>query len=318
MSSENAHFLQTMLPVFFVLAMGYYAGWRGRVDNRRPDALVVVLMQFALPCSLFLGIGSASPAMLRTQLPLLLLLVAVMLLTYGITYLLTSRWTGASASESAVQALTVSFANNVAIGLPLLTHLFGAAGQLAVMCGIVGGALVVSPLTLVLLECAAARNGGEPVPKRVRKALSISLRRPVILAPAAGLLLPLTGHTLPQLFVPSFDLIGKVTIGLALFLTGVILSAQAFRLSRAVLVGVALKNFVQPALVVCLLLLFRMHGLLGKEAFLLACVPAGFFGTVFGARYQVASLESSSTLVLSTLLSIITLPAAIMLAAHLP
>jgi len=321
MSSQSVAFLQTILPVFFVLALGYYAGKRKRVENTHPEALIALLMQFALPCSLFLGVGSAPPAVLRSQAPLLLMLVCMMLMTYGLAFFVARKWLKSSISEAAVQALTIGFANNVAIGFPLLTKAYGAPGLLAVTCGILSGALVLSPLTLVLLECEAQRKlAGEHLSMRqsVGKALAISLRRPVILAPALGLLLPLTGHTIPVMFVSSLDLIGKATIGVALFLTGLILSAQPFRLTKGVVSGVLLKMVVQPCLLFGLLWVFHIHGLVAKEALLLSCVPAGFFGTVFGARYRVGSVEAGSVLALSTLLSAGTLPVALMLAARLP
>ena len=105
---------------------------------------------------------------------------------------------------------------------------------------------------------------------------------------------------------------------MALFLTGVILTAQRFQFSIGMAVGVLLKNIAQPLLVWALLSVFHVHGVIARDAFLLACVPAGFFGTVFGARYRVASAEAGSTLVLSTLLSAVTLPLAVTLASHIP
>ena len=52
-----------------------------------------------------------------------------------------------------------------------------------------------------------------------------------------------------------------------------------------------------------------------RQGVLLAAVPAGFFGTVFGARFGVASVEASSTLIASTLFSIVTLSLVIYLTA---
>jgi predicted permease len=310
----------TILPVFFTLALGYYAGLRGRVDNKDPHALIAVLMQFALPCSLFLGIGSAPPAVLRSEFPLLLLLAGVMLASYGLTYFLSRRFGGATLGEAAVLSLTVAFANNVAIGLPLLSRVAGPGGQLAGMCGIVAGALVVSPLTLVLLEIHAQQASGSTDPRgqRVLKAIGTSLRRPVILAPALGLLLPLTKHSMPALGTACLETLGKGTVGLALFLTGLILSAQPFRVSRGVVLCVLLKNFGQATLFVGVVYALHLHGPVAQQGFLLTCVPAGFFGTVFGARFRIASQEAGSTLVLSTLLGAATLPLAVFLATRLP
>jgi predicted permease len=113
------------------------------------------------------------------------------------------------------------------------------------------------------------------------------------------------------------NLIGVATAGVALFLTGLILSAQPFHLGGNAITGVLLKNVVQVAL---MLLIVRLTGTVSpaaREAVLLAAVPAGFFGTVFGARFGVASVEASSTLIASTLFSIITLPIVIYATANM-
>jgi predicted permease len=174
-------------------------------------------------------------------------------------------------------------------------------------------------MTLVLLECDAAVDEGASLPmlKRLGPAVGASLRRPVILAPLCGLVLPLTGQHIPMVAASALDLVGKATVGLALFLTGLILSAQRLQVSGAVVSGVLLKNVVQSALVFALIVVFHVRGDIAREAFLLAAVPAGFFGTVFGARYGVSSREASSTLVLSTCMSLLTLPAAILLSGYL-
>jgi len=318
MSSIETIFLTALVPVFFGLGLGYYAGHRGRVDNRNVAALNVTLMHFVLPCSLFLGVGRTPPAVLRSQFPLLAILGIAMIAIYALAFLLERKVFRKSSSEASVQALTVSFSNNVAVGLPLLSSLFGASGLLAVAAAIVAGVLIISPITLVLLEYNAdAENNARPLLKRLGPAMLSSIRRPVILAPLCALIFPITGHLLPASAAQTLDLVGKATTGLALFLTGLILSAQAVKVSSGVACGVLLKNIAQPALVVLLVFLFHQHGEIAREAVLLAAVPAGFFGTVFGSRYGVSSADASSTLVFSTLASIITLPIAITLCGHL-
>jgi malonate transporter and related proteins len=318
-SEINTIFIEALVPVFFGLGLGYYAGLRGRVDNRNVAALNTTLMHFVLPCSLILGVGRTPPAVLRSQFSLLAVIALAMLAIYGIAFWLERRIFHKTAAEAAVQSLTVAFSNNVAVGLPLLSSLYGAPGLVAVAAAIMAGVLVLSPITLVLLEChaAGAEASFQPLWKRVEPAVLTSLRRPVILAPLCALLLPLTGHALPGIAAHALDLVGKAAVGLALFLTGLILSAQPLRISPGVACGVVLKNIVQPAIVVLLLLLLHLHGDIAREAFLLAAVPAGFFGTVFGARYGVRSHDASSTLLLSTVLSIVTLPAAIALSGYL-
>ena len=306
-----------LLPVFFVLALGFYAGKRGRVDNRNTASINVLLMHFALPCSLFLGIARTSLPLLRSQVPLLAVVAVAMGLTYALQFYLNRRFFHIALRESAVGSLTSSFANNVAVGIPLLVSLYGPPGLTAVAVGIVVGALLLSPLTLVILESQQASTGTQ-WPKRFAAACLASVRRPVVLAPIAALLFLLAGFKLPVFLTNSLDLIGKSTVGLALFLTGLLLSSQPFHFSMAVFTGVLNKNFMQPAIAAALVILFRLPTDLGREAFMLAVLPAGFFGTVFGARYGLNSVEMNSILVLSTAVSIVTIPLAYGLSLFLP
>jgi malonate transporter len=60
-----------------------------------------------------------------------------------------------------------------------------------------------------------------------------------------------------------------------------------------------------------------MSGEIVREAILLAAVPTGFFGMLFGLNYGVRSQAIGSTLTLSSLLSVITLSAAILLTSQM-
>ena len=97
-----------------------------------------------------------------------------------------------------------------------------------------------------------------------------------------------------------------------LFLTGLILSAQPLMLNATVASGTLLKNVVHPLFAAALAVAFAVPHQVGSEAILLCAVPAGFFGVLFGLRYGVVSQEAGSTLILSSLLSAVSLPIAIL------
>jgi malonate transporter len=59
--------------------------------------------------------------------------------------------------------------------------------------------------------------------------------------------------------------------------------------------------------VVGILTLMPLSGDAGRVAILLAALPSGFFGVLFGLRYGLESHDAGSTLILSSALSIITL-----------
>jgi malonate transporter len=307
--------LNSLAPVFFVLILGYAAGLMGMVDNKNVASINIMLMNFALPCALFLAIARTSTKILEQQYRLVAALALAMILIYGITWVLQRRLFQLQPGEAAVQSLTVSFSNNVAVGLPLLLSMYGPVGTIAVAAGIGVGALVISPITLVILESGTDKARTMPVRTRLLYAVWLSCKRPIVWAPVAGMAFSLLSIHLPDIAVPMLNLIGQCTAGVALFLTGLILSAQPFRLEGNAITGVILKNIVQVALMYGFVRLLAVPAPAARQGVLLAAVPAGFFGTVFGARYGVASIEASSTLIASTLFSIVTLSLAIYLTA---
>jgi malonate transporter len=44
--------LDTLIPIFAGLLLGYVAGRRGTMDNRNVRNLIVLVMDFAIPCEL--------------------------------------------------------------------------------------------------------------------------------------------------------------------------------------------------------------------------------------------------------------------------
>jgi predicted permease len=64
-----------------------------------------------------------------------------------------------------------------------------------------------------------------------------------------------------------------------------------------------------------LILLLPMQKDTARAAILLTALPSGFFGVLFGLRYGVRSHEAGSTLIVSTILSALTLAAALILTA---
>jgi predicted permease len=149
----------------------------------------------------------------------------------------------------------------------------------------------------------------------VLRAVGRSLRKPIVLGPLAGVAFCLLGIPLPEAVSRSFQLIGQAAGGVALFLTGLILSAQRIQLGSNVLSGTLLKNVVHPLLAVGLILALPIGRDTARAALLLCALPSGFFGVLFGLRYGIESQVAGSTLIVSSLVSVATLPVALVLTA---
>jgi malonate transporter and related proteins len=79
---------EALIPVFFVMSLGYFAGARRIIDNQQVASLTVLLMTFALPAALFVGVAQTSRSGLEENGKLVLVLVISMLVIFGITFAL--------------------------------------------------------------------------------------------------------------------------------------------------------------------------------------------------------------------------------------
>ena len=306
-----------LVPIFFGLLLGYFAGIRGIIDNVNVRSLVNFVMNFALPCALFLAIIKASRAMLFGQGKLIVLLATVYLLLYGAAHLFNRFVVRNSPADGAVLALTLAFPNVTAVGIPLLDTVYGPQTAVTVAIGIAVGAMTISPLTLSILENSTVAGHAFTPSVRLRRAILRAIRRPVVLAPAAGLIAVLLNLSLPEYVIRSLAVMGSATAGCALFLTGLIVSAQKFTLDWRVLVAVLAKNILQPLLCLGLALALSLPVDQARSAVLMAAIPCGFFGLVFGKGFNASPILASSSLIFSYGLGILTLAGWIVLLGHL-
>lgn len=306
--TETMTILASLAPVFLVMALGYWAGHTRDFDSHNIGSLNALVMDFALPAALFTAMAQASRQAMLDQTGLALVLVGAMVTAYGVTYLVERAAFGSDRRESALIALTASGPNVGSAGLPIVAALFSKSASISVAVAVAVAAIVVTPLSLLLLESAGGK--GANLLSVIRKALL----QPIVIAPVAGLACSLAGFSPPPLVESTLTLVGQGASGTALFLTGLVLSAQPFKFSTHVAWTVVVKNVLQPCLA-ALLALPLLYGTEARVAVMLTAVPSGAFGVLFAVRYGVASAQLGTMLISSTLLSTVTLTATILISS---
>jgi malonate transporter and related proteins len=306
--TETMTILASLAPVFLVMALGYAAGRAKAFDNHNIGSLNALVMEFALPAALFTAMAQAPREAMIAQVQLALVLLGAMLAAYGATYFVERAWFGSDRRESALIALTASGPNVGSAGLPIVAALFSKSASISVAVAVAVAAIVVTPLSLLLLESSSGKRVG------VLAIMKKALLQPIVIAPLLGLVCSLAGFSPPLLVESTLTLVGQGASGTALFLTGLVLSAQPIRFSTNVGWTVAMKNVLQPLLAM-LLALPLLDGTETRVAIMLTAVPSGAFGVLFAIRYGVASAQIGTMLIASTLLGTVTLTAAILLSS---
>jgi malonate transporter len=307
----------SLVPVFAGLLLGYVAGLRKVVDNNDLRTLITFVMSFAVPCALFTTIVRAPHPLLWGQSKVAVVLGIVYLTIYALMYISARRLGKLNPADAAVLSLTLAFPNAAAIGIPLLPAVYGGGSSVSVSIAIAVGAVTISPITLAILESNTGAHDHRSALARIGISLWRAVIRPVVWAPILGVLVVAVDLAVPAYVDKSLSIFGTATAGTALFLTGLVVSAQRFNLSWNVGWSVFGKTLLQPALCLGAARVMGLPLEQTRYVVLISALPCGFFGVVFGKSFDATPEVASSSLVASTLVGVFTLAGWIVLASHL-
>jgi predicted permease len=301
-----------LLPVFFVLALGYIAGKRHAFDADQAAGLSKLALGFALPASLFVSMTDIRRDLLLQQGRLVLALVVAHVGLFLVAWRLLSRIGSHRGVAAVILALMVSTSATAVFGIAVLHPLLGDTSTGTV--GLVALAVnLVMPMGVIFLEVESsgtATSSGQPSSRKsqVIAGLKSGLRSPLLWAPVLGIVVVLVGIRIPKDVASSFAMIGSATSGVAVFAVGLTLAAHAFHLTRTVLVATLARITLQTAVLFALLRLLDVQGPFAREALVCCSFPLATAVVLFASRYKALVAESASTLLLSTLSLVLTVP----------
>jgi malonate transporter and related proteins len=308
--------LTIIVPIFFVLLLGYAAGRARAFDSDQVAGINELAFDFAVPASLFVGMVSTPRAQLLQQGPLFLALLLSFVGLYGVVFILGRLLFRHRMADAALQAIMVSYAAGPFFGSALLSGVYGASSAIGI--GLLALILnfIVVPTTLVLLGISQApAHAGTPssLGSLITPALVNAIKTPLVWAPLLAITLVLSGVSMPHLLDATLALIGQSASGVALFVVGLTIAARTISLNLEVGVNTFLKMVAQPALFLLLAVALGIKQPYGHEGFLLTALPSGPIGVLLSTRYKTYESEASSTLALTTLSLLLTLPIALYL-----
>lgn len=304
--------ISTILPVFGIILIGYLAARLRFMQEAAIDGLVRFVFNFAVPLLLFRSIGGAGlPADIPWVLPAAFYLGAVT------TFILGVAAGGILFRRGALNAMSygaaAAYGNTVLMGIPIVLVTYGEAASvpLFVIMGI--HTLVMVPM--VSLGYAAASGKGRGLGETLAELARDLARNPILVALIAGLLYGRFAPPLPAVLDEIARLLGETAMPAALFAMGGTLAR--YRLGGQTphaLTLAALKLILFPLAVWFVASeLLALPLLWVQVAVVLAAMPSGVTAFLFASRYDAARATVTATVVLSTALAVISVPAAIYL-----
>nr|WP_246374642.1 AEC family transporter [Pseudochelatococcus contaminans] len=308
-----------LLPIIVTLMLGFFAGWKHNFTQQQAGVLNSMVMLYALPLLLFAGILSTPLAEVTGNIALFVWTAIGMIGGLVIVFAVSMFVFRSSSGVAALRAIAIAGPAVPFVGTPVLGVLFPGDADLVIAVSSLLMNLVQVPLALIFLV-GASQTAGSPVTagaataKPATSGLATALhavvnavRQPVVWAPVLAFVLLLVGLDMPHYLKGSFTLLGQATGGVALFAVGIVLFSQKVSVSIPVVINVAAKNIVLPAII---LLGMRAFGISATETSLVVvtlAIPTASIAVIFAVQYATAQKEMASTLFWSTILSVITM-----------
>ena len=308
LSEVNSPVVSALLPVVFLIAIGFIAVRAGLIRVEANKDLSNLVFSVLTPALLFRTMSTVHVEQLNFR-PLLMYFAAVLLLFMGV-------FVGKGRDHrAAVLALACTFSNTVMIGIPLISLAYGQAGMVTLLTLVSVHLLVMLTITTVVLEMVSARQAGlagqgghQHMVMTVLLALKGGLIHPVPMPIILGLLFAQTGLVLPEVVDRPLQLLGSAFGPVALVLVGAMLTQVQIGTHLKAALGISLlKNLALPLLVALLGWALGMAGPTLNVMIVTAALPMGANVFLFAQRYEVAQELVTASLAVSTLLGLLTI-----------
>ena len=297
--------LNAALPIFGLILIGYLCARFEILGRAATDSLNRFAVFLALPALLFQAMTRITLEQLG-QAGFALAFAGGVAATFATAFML-GRRSGRRIADASILGLDASYANVGFMGIPLCLLVFDEAGIPPAIIATLFTACLLFAFAIVMIELDLQRAGS--LWRTVRKVLVSLVRNPLLVAPAAGLAVGMTGLALPAPVERFATLLGGAASPCALVCIGLFLAQERGVAGNAIMLGllVGMKLVLQPA--VTALLAFQLLSMppdWARAAVLLSALPIGSGPFTLAHLYRLEVGVTSGAILASHLGSVVT------------
>jgi predicted permease len=298
-----------VVPVFILILIGWLTSKTRLLKEGTGDALSEFVFKIAVPMLIFRTLADAHFEGV-SPFKLWIAYFAGVAVTWTIGHLMATRLFKRDAKVGVVAGMSASFANNVFIGLPLVDHVVGKDGLVAISILLAIHLPLMMIAGTILMEGAAAKvDGGSKrsVGTLIRQVGSNLAQNPLIMAMAAGLVFNFTGLSLTPAIGIVVNQLASAASPVALISIGMALTRYQIRgdltLSGA---SAGLKLFLLPAVVFAAGKLMGLPADWAAALVLTSSVPTGINAWLLAQRFRSGHSTAASVIGITTAFGVVT------------
>ncbi len=293
--------MPSLVTLFTLLVIGYVCGKLNLAGTEFTSQLSTVLVKVIMPIKIFCAIVQPFEMSMLVNCVIIFVLqllfyVLSHLLAIGVTKLL--KVPNKSLGDW-LYALT--FPNAGFMAFPILTALLGADGLFYGSIANIAFNLYSFTAGIYMFQ----KEGGEPISLK-----SICLT-PVNIAIALGLVFFVCSIPIPSLFEEALVSFGDMTTPISMFILGAILSKTPLKnafTSRSAYIINAFRLIFIPLIFGFIIILLPIEELLKQVLIIILAMPCATLTVIFSEKYGGDTELSATTVFLSNVLCMITLP----------
>lgn len=295
--------LNQMGVIFLLIMTGFLLKRKGIVkfeENRLLSTLIVNVFNPALIISGVLGDEETATFKEMMQVTLLAVIIYIILIMIGLIY---PKLTKIPKKIHVISNLMILFSNIGFMGIPVLGGIYGKEAILYITIFLIPFNILVYTYGIFLLT-KDIKSGREKF--QIKKIFNIG-----VLACITAIVIFVFGIKLPKFVVSTIDYLGNVTIPLSMISIGISLGEARLKevFSDIQLYKIAvLKLLILPITLVFLIRPFIENPVILGVCVILAGMPIGNISALLANEYNLDSDLPTRGIVLTTLLSLITLP----------
>lgn len=290
---------QQVVVLFLLIGCGFVAVKTGILRQEGKQTLSNLLLYLVVPAMIVHSyMMEFSEEILHNLMAAFGMSILAILIGLVLTLVLTARRKDTRVS---IFRFACVFSNAAYMGFPLISALFGSEGLLY-------ASAYVTVFNILLWTIGYSMVSGSSNPKEVAQALS---RTPAIYAVVVGLAIYLLQIPVPNLIAQPIDLLSGMNTPLSMLITGMLIAAgdlKSIVCDKHIWKLAGVRMLLIPAVCVAVFALLGFHGMSTQVVLLLESCPAAAITSVFAVQFNHDERFAAGSVVLTTLLSIITLP----------
>lgn len=294
--------LNAQMVLLVYLAVGMYCMKAGLIDRETKKKLVDIILKITLPCMIFNSFNKPlTPEVLIQTALILVVAVAISILSFLLGKVIYNKYP--QKKKSILQYCTL-VNNSGFLGMPMVSAVYGSDGLFAASIFIIPNRIFMWTAGLAMFTTADFRT----------KCRNILLN-PCIVTVFLGIVRRMTGFPVPGFLDEAVANIGAVTTPLSMMVIGTMLIGVPWKklLEPSIFYLAFVRLIALPLVALFILNLIHSEPMLAGVSLILTGMPAGSTSALLAAKYGADEDYASRCIVTTTIMSLATIPALMLL-----